>query len=117
MDMKTVPLSEAKAQLSKLVEAVATRDESVVITRNGRPAAMIVSPDEFESWQATIETLQDPAMMAEIERGLRALDEGRVLSDREIEELFDMPPGWAQRDVPKRLLRKRAPVRKRTKAR
>lgn len=95
-DMKTLPLSEAKAQLSKLVDAVAARDESVVITRNGRPAAIMVSPDEFESWQATIELLQDPAAMASIRRGLRNLAKGRILSDQEIEELFGLAPGEAQ---------------------
>jgi antitoxin YefM len=111
--MKTLPLSEAKAQLSKLVDAVASRDEQIVITRNGRPAAMLVNPDEIESWEATIEILQDPAMMAAIQRGLRDLDAGRILSDAEIEELFDLPPGEAQRGVPARVLRKRRrPIRR-----
>lgn len=94
--MKTLPLSQAKAQLSKLVDAVAARDAQVAITRNGRPAAIMVSPDEFESWQATIEIMQDPAAMASIRRGLRNLEEGRILSDREIERLFGLAPGEAQ---------------------
>ena len=86
--MKTMPLSEAKAQLSKLVDAVDDRDEQVTITRNGRPAAVVVSPDEFESWQATIEIALDPDFMASIRRGLRDLSARRVLSERELEALF-----------------------------
>ena len=43
--MKTLPLSEAKTKLSGLVEKVRSRDEEIVITRNGRPVAVLVSPD------------------------------------------------------------------------
>ncbi len=93
--MKTLPLSEVKAQLSKLVDEVASRDEQVTITRNGRPAAMIVRPDAFESWEATIEILRDSEAMAEIRRGIRNLEQGRVLSESEIEEIFDLHPGEA----------------------
>ena len=49
--MKTLSLSEAKMKLSKLVETVSSIDEEVVITKNGRPAAVLVSPGEFESLQ------------------------------------------------------------------
>lgn len=86
--MKTLPLSEAKAKLSQLVDAVASRDEQITITRNGRPAAIIVSPDEYESWEATIEIIRDPEFMASIRRGLRDLEEGRVVTERELEELL-----------------------------
>ncbi|MEK6209523.1 MAG: type II toxin-antitoxin system Phd/YefM family antitoxin [Pseudomonadota bacterium] len=71
--MKTVPLSEAKSQLSGLVEQVRSLDEQVVITRNGRPAAVLVSADEFERWKETIEVRGDAALMKEIRAGLRAL--------------------------------------------
>jgi len=43
--MKIVPLSEVKAKLSQLVDEVATRDEQIVITRNGRAAAVLLSQD------------------------------------------------------------------------
>jgi len=75
--MKTVPLSEAKAKLSDLIDQVAARDEQVTITRNGRPAAVLVSPDEFESWQETLAIRSDPELMKEIRRGLRALSRRR----------------------------------------
>ena len=44
--MKTLPLSEVKAKLSRLIDDVTSRDEEVVITRNGVPAAVLVSADE-----------------------------------------------------------------------
>ena len=71
--MKTLSLSEAKATLSGLVEAVERRDEEVVITRNGRPAAVLVSPDEYESWKETLAIRSDRDLMREIKTGLTAL--------------------------------------------
>ena len=71
--MKTLPLSEAKSQLSGLVEQVRSLEEQVVITRNGRPVAVLVSAEEFERWKETIEVRGDAALMKEIRAGLRAL--------------------------------------------
>ena len=71
--MKILPLSEAKSQLSGLVEQVRSLEEQVVITRNGRPAAVLVSAEEFERWKETIEVRGDAALMKEIRAGLRAL--------------------------------------------
>ena len=70
--MKTLPLSEAKSQLSGLVEQVRALEEQVMITRNGRPAAVLVSAEEFERWKETIEVRGDAALMKEIRAGLRA---------------------------------------------
>ena len=61
--MKTLSLSEAKMKLSSLVAAVNTTDEEVVITKNGSPAAVLVSPDEFESWKETIAIRSDLPFM------------------------------------------------------
>jgi prevent-host-death family protein len=71
--MKTLPLSEAKSQLSGLVEQVRSLEEQVLITRNGRPAAVLVSAEEFERWKETIEVRGDASLMKEIRAGLRAL--------------------------------------------
>ncbi len=71
--MKTLSLSEAKMKLSRLVETVSVTDEAVVITKNGSPAAVLVSPDEFESWKETIAIRTDVPLMQEIKKGLKAL--------------------------------------------
>jgi len=71
--MKTLSLSEAKAKLSGLVEEVERRDEEVMITRNGRPAAVLVSPEEYESWKETRAIRADRDLMREIRAGLAAL--------------------------------------------
>ncbi len=71
--MKILSLSEAKIKLSELVDRVQSMDEEYVITKNGRPSAVLVSPDEFESWKETIEIKSDPDFMKEIRKGLAAL--------------------------------------------
>jgi prevent-host-death family protein len=48
-------------------------DEEIIITKNGRPAAVLVSPDEFESWKETIAVRSDAGLMKEIRKGLKAL--------------------------------------------
>jgi antitoxin YefM len=83
--MKTLPLSEAKDRLSRIIGDVADRDERVMITRNGRPAAIVVSPEEFESWQATIDILSDPVLMAQFGRSRKSMRRAKTYT---IEELF-----------------------------
>ncbi|HVM42822.1 MAG TPA: type II toxin-antitoxin system Phd/YefM family antitoxin [Gemmatimonadales bacterium] len=77
--MKTMPLAVAKAKLSSLVDAVESGEEGVTITRHGKPAAVLVSQDEFDSWQETIAIRSDAALMREIRRGLKALRRTRRL--------------------------------------
>lgn len=71
--MKTLSLSEAKMKLSALLEDIGITDEEVVITKNGRPAAVMVSPDEYESWHETLTVKSDDDLMAEIRSGLDEL--------------------------------------------
>lgn len=85
--MKTLSLSEAKMKLSGLVEAVSTIDEEVIITKNGRPAAVLISPDEFESWKETLAVRSDSSLMKEIKTGLAALRKKKAKLYT-LEELF-----------------------------
>lgn len=76
--MKTLSVSEAKMKLSGLVETVSTTDEEIIITKNGAPAAVLISPDEFESLKETIAVRSDESLMREIKKGLKALKEKRA---------------------------------------
>lgn len=71
--MKTLSLSEVKMKLSGLVESVYKTDEEIVITRNGSPAAVLISPDEFEGLKETIAVRSDVSLMNEIKKGLKNL--------------------------------------------
>ena len=71
--MKILSLSEVKMKLSGLVELVSSTDEEIVITKNGSPAAVLISPDEFENWKETIAVRSDTTLMDEIRKGLKSL--------------------------------------------
>jgi prevent-host-death family protein len=85
--MKALSVSEAKMKLSGLIDAVNATDEEVVITKNGRPAAVLVSPGEFETLKETIAVRSDSSLMKEIKRGLRTLKMKRAKLYT-LEELF-----------------------------
>lgn len=71
--MKALSVSEAKMKLSGLIDTVNATDEEILITKNGRPAAVLVSPEEFESLKETVAVRPDLSLMKEIKKGLRAL--------------------------------------------
>jgi antitoxin YefM len=86
--MKALSVSEAKMKLSQLVDSVGTTDEEVLITKNGRPAAVLVSPDEFEGWKETHLVMGDSTLMTEIKKGLAALKRKKARLYT-LDELFD----------------------------
>lgn len=85
---RVLPLSEAKARLSQLVADLEVNEEEFIITRNGRPAAVLISADEFASWRETREIQRNSTLMREIKRGLRQLEKGQRFT---FEEVFGEP--------------------------
>ena len=84
--MKTVPLAEAKANLSRLIDGINNRDEEVTITRNGKVAAVMISSDQFDGWKETLAIQSDPKLLEEIRRGIKNLS--RTRKTYTLEELF-----------------------------
>lgn len=76
--MKTIPFSEARKDLSKIVDEVSGDHEYIVITKQGRPRVVLLSSDEFEGWQETLEIMADPKARRAIRQGLRDIRAGRV---------------------------------------
>jgi prevent-host-death family protein len=66
MTMSHLPLAEAKAHLSEVVQRVSTQHERVTITVHGRPAAVLVSIEDLEGLEETIAVLSDPDLMRQI---------------------------------------------------
>ena len=85
--MEILSLSEAKMKLSELIEKVQSTDAEFIITKNGRPAAVLVSPDEFEGWRETIAIKADGDLMTEIKKGISALKKKPKVYT--LEELFE----------------------------
>jgi len=61
-----------KAHLSELVDRVEDQHDRVVVTRNGKPAAILISHDDLESLEETLSILSDPALMAQIHESEQA---------------------------------------------
>jgi antitoxin YefM len=76
--MKTMPLSEVKMTLSGLVDKVRSTDEEIVITKNGTPAAVLISSDEWESLRETRSIRSSFSLMKEIRQGLQELRQGKA---------------------------------------
>ncbi len=76
---ETVPFTEAKAHLSDLVDRALREHERFVLTRNGRPAAVLLSPEDLESLEETVEVLQDRPLLESIRKSRREAKEGRRL--------------------------------------
>ena len=85
---RVLSLSEAKTHLSRLVAGLEKEESELVITRNGRPAAVLISADEYESWRETREIRRNPALMNEIKQGLSQLAKGQRFT---FEEVFGEP--------------------------
>ena len=63
---KTLPLSEVKTRLPELVAGVEEREEEVVVTKNGRPAAILINVQEYARLKETLDVLSDPMLMKQI---------------------------------------------------
>ncbi len=81
---KTVPFTEARSRLSELVDEVEARHEHLVITRNGRPAAVVLSADEYEALEETLEILEDPETLGALGESEKDVRSGRVFSLSEV---------------------------------
>lgn len=77
--METLPLAEIKAHLSEVVDRVEEHHERITLTRNGKPAAVLISPDDLESLEDTLELLSHPTAVAEIKRARKDIDRGKGL--------------------------------------
>lgn len=75
-----VPLGEFKAQAAKLLKRLADSDEPVVITQNGRPAGVLLSPREFDRLQERQRFLES------IAAGLADAEGGRVIGTKDLRE-------------------------------
>ena len=62
--MKFFSMAEARANLAKLISGATKTGERSVITRNGEPAAVLLSIDDYESMNETLEILADPELTA-----------------------------------------------------
>ena len=67
---RSLPLADARKDFSGIVDEVVNTHERVVVTRHGEPAVMLVSVDDFEALEETLDILGDKRLLADIQRSL-----------------------------------------------
>ncbi len=91
MVMFTLPLSQAKAKLTKLLTEVEELGERFVITRSGRPVGVLLSHEEYQGLLETLEILADNELPQAIEQGLKDIERDKLVSHEEIWDGVDSP--------------------------
>lgn len=69
-------LAWVKAHLSEVTDLVEEQHERVVVTRNGKPAAVIISPEDLEGLEETLAIMSDPVLLDGIREGRSAAEAG-----------------------------------------
>ena len=82
--MTTLPIADARAQLSKLVDEASTTHARIEITKNGRRAAVLMGADDYDAMRETIAVLSDPSLLIAHQEGVQALSEGDVLDSDQL---------------------------------
>lgn len=81
---RIIPFTDARARLTELLDDVEARHEHVVITRKGRPAAVVVSPEEWDAIEETLDALQDEQTLVDLRESAKDVKAGRLFSLDEI---------------------------------
>ena len=81
---ETLPFSEAKAHLSDLADRVEKEHARVLVTRNGRPSFVLLSPEDLESLEETLDIVSDDELMASLQRSRRQAAEGKTKPVRDV---------------------------------
>ena len=86
---KTVPVRELRSKLSQVIDQVADLREHVIVTRRGRPAAVLVPVDEYEALEETAELLSDSEALTAIEEGRQEVERGETVTLDELRRELD----------------------------
>ncbi len=85
---ETLPLAEVKAKLSEMVDRVEHTHDRITVTRHGRPAAVLISPDELASIEDTLELLSDPDAMEQLRASQAAHGAGDYITGDELRATY-----------------------------
>jgi len=89
--MSVMPVGDARDHLSELITEVERTHERVTVTRHGRPVAVVLSPDDLESLEETLDILSQPGALAEIRDSADDIAAGRTVSIEDLRAEFGQP--------------------------
>jgi antitoxin YefM len=73
---ETMSLAAVKARFSELVDRVERQQDRVIVTRNGKPAAVLISADDLESLEETLAVMSDRSIAAQVRESQKAAAAG-----------------------------------------
>lgn len=88
MAMTTLPLATVRDRLSSLVDEVMRTHDTLTITRNGTPAAVVLSIEDYESIMETLALLNDPVDQERLIEAAESLEAGEVTTGEDMGELL-----------------------------
>jgi antitoxin YefM len=88
--MSIESLATVKANLSTFVDQVEHEHERVTVTRNGRPAAVLISVDELEALEETLDILSTPGALEEIKQAQADIDAGNYVTGEELVARYNL---------------------------
>ena len=89
--MRTLTVTEVKARLNELVDDAESTHEQIMITKHGRPAAVIVAAEDLESLQETLYWLSQPGIRESIAEAEADIEAGNTVSSDELRNQLGLP--------------------------
>jgi len=80
----TLSITEARNRFLNLIREAKDLLEEVIITKNGKPEAVLMSYEEYESWVETLEIVKDRQLMKEIREAKADIKSGRLYSKEDV---------------------------------
>lgn len=83
----TLPASEARTNFYRILDEVGSNLRQFTISHRGKPGAVIMSVEEFEGWQETLEIMSDKKLVRSIERARKST---KTYTQKEVDKIL----GW-----------------------
>jgi len=88
--MMTMPVAEARARFSEMVDAAVSTHERVEVTRNGRRAAVLISADDFDALSETLDILADADLVRQIREAQQQLADGEWYDEADVRASMEL---------------------------
>lgn len=84
-----LPASDARANFYKILDEVNDKLRQFTITLRGKTQAVIMSAEEFASWQETLEIVGNPSLKKSIKTGLSEINRGKGISEKQAAKILN----------------------------
>lgn len=86
----TLPVTKARQQFFKLIEAAEKPGHRFTITVEGEPKVILMSYEDFEGWMETLEIMSDKDLMQGLQEAMQDVKKGRLHSAEEVRKKLNL---------------------------